>query len=83
MLECPYCKCKLVFLEIDEKTGYKVRAGIADKVPYLLIVGDREQQGGTVSVRSHDGGDEGAVPVETFLERICREIREKRLPADF
>ncbi len=69
--------------ERNETMGYKVRSGTVEKVPYLLVVGDREAEGGTVSVRSHDRGDEGAVPVEEFLERLRREIEAKQLPADF
>ncbi len=68
--------------ERSETMGYKVRAGTMDKVPYLLIVGDREVENGTVSVRSHEGGDEGAVGLEEFLERLLDEIEEKRLPED-
>jgi len=69
--------------ERNEKTAYKVRAGIADKVPYLLIIGDIEAQNGTVSVRSRDKGDEGALPVADFVERIRREITERTLPTQF
>jgi threonyl-tRNA synthetase len=52
-------------------------------VPYLLVVGDREAAEGTVSVRSHDGGNEGAVGVDEFVARIAAEIESKQLPADF
>lgn len=69
--------------ERNEKTGYKVHEGIDDKVPYLLIIGDREVENGTVSVRSHDHGDEGAVPVGEFLDRITREIETKAMPESF
>ena len=65
----------------NEKTGYKVHAGTADKVPYLLIVGDREVASGTVSVRSHERGDEGPVAIEAFVERVAAEVRSKQLPA--
>jgi len=67
----------------NEKTGWKVRAGTVDKVPYLLIVGDREVEGGTVSVRSHDRGDEGSVGLDEFVARIVSEVESKQLPADF
>ena len=67
--------------ERNETMGYKVRAGTVEKVPYLLVVGDREVAAGTVSVRSHENGDEGAVAVADFLARITEEIAEKRLPA--
>ena len=69
--------------ERNETMGYKVRAGIVDKVPYLLVVGDREAADGTVSVRSHDGGDEGVVGADEFVARIVEEIESKRLPAGF
>lgn len=69
--------------ERNETMGYKVRSGTVDKVPYLLIVGDREVRDGTVSVRSHDHGDEGPVGVDDFLKRVREEIEQKRLPAEF
>jgi len=69
--------------ERNEKTGYKVRAGTAEKVPYLLIVGEREARSGTVSVRSHDRGDEGPVALEEFVRRIRAEVDSKQLPAGF
>jgi len=68
--------------ERNEKTGYKVRAAAVDKVPYMLIVGGREAEAGTVSVRSHQRGDEGAVSLDDFLARIRREIEEKSLSAE-
>ena len=66
----------------NETMSYKVREGTVDKVPYLLIVGPREVENGTVSVRSGDEGDEGPVRRERFLERITHEIETKQLPAD-
>lgn len=69
--------------ERNETMGYKVRSGTVEKVPYLLVVGDREVESETVSVRSHERGDEGTVPVEEFLGRVKREIEQKRLPAEF
>jgi threonyl-tRNA synthetase len=69
--------------ERNEKTGYKVHEGIDEKVPYLLIIGDREVENGTVSVRSHDHGDEGPVPMEEFIERVVEEIQTKALPESF
>jgi len=67
--------------ERNETMGYKVRSGTVDKVPYLLIVGAREVAERTVSVRSHDGGDEGAMPVDGFAGRLRTEIETKQLPA--
>jgi threonyl-tRNA synthetase len=62
-----------VRVELDsrnEKLGYKIREAQLQKVPYMLVVGAREQEEGTVSVRRRAGDDLGAMPVETFLERV-------------
>jgi threonyl-tRNA synthetase len=67
--------------ERNETMGYKVRAGTVDKVPYLLIVGEREMGRGDVSVRSHENGDEGAVHLDDFLKRLRDDIDRKLLPA--
>ncbi len=58
----------------NETMGYKIREAQTQKVPYMLIVGDREEQSGQVSVRTRSQGDEGALALESFLERIRREI---------
>ncbi|MDN3511527.1 MAG: threonine--tRNA ligase [Candidatus Jettenia sp.] len=62
----------------NAKINYKIREGTLEKIPYLLIVGDKEIHDGTVSVRSRRKGNEGAVPVEDFIKNIDAEIREKR-----
>jgi len=67
--------------EIDlrnEKTGAKIRDATASKIPYMLIVGDREMANGTVSVRLRKQGDQGAAPLQEFLDRILSEIRERK-----
>ena len=48
------------------------------KVPYMLVVGDREAEEGTVSVRARGEGDIGSMPVEDFLARALREVAEKK-----
>jgi len=63
----------------NETIGYKIRAGTMDKVPYLLIIGDREVETQAVSVRTHAKGDEGAVSVGEFVERVLAEIRAKSI----
>lgn len=66
-------------VEVDtrnEKTGYKIREAQLQKVPYMLVVGDREVEAGAVSVRSRDRGDEGAVPVDELLQRLAEEAAE-------
>jgi threonyl-tRNA synthetase len=59
--------------EIDdrsEKMGYKIRAAQTKKIPYMLVVGDKEAQSGQVSVRNRFQGDEGSQSLESFLEKI-------------
>jgi len=67
-------------VELDdrqEKIGYKIREAQLQKVPYMLVAGDREAAEGTVSVRSRSGGDLGARAVSTFIADAGEEIRRK------
>ncbi len=61
----------------SEKTGYKIREGQMQKIPYLLIVGDKEVEAGTVSVRHRREGDLGAAALEDFKNQLLTEINEK------
>lgn len=63
----------------SEKIGYKIRETRMQKVPYMLVVGQKEEEDGTVSVRSRFLGDEGAKPLDTFIDAICKEIRTKEI----
>jgi threonyl-tRNA synthetase len=63
--------------ERQEKIGYKIREAQLQKVPYMLVVGDREAAEGTVSVRERSGGDKGAATVEAFVASARREIDQK------
>lgn len=62
-----------------EKIGYKIREARLDRVPYILVVGQKEQEEGLVSVRSRYLGDEGQKPLQTFIDEICKEIRTKEI----
>jgi len=62
----------------NAKINYKIREGTMGKIPYLLVVGDKEVEGGTVAVRSRKRGNEGTIAVEEFIRNIESEIREKR-----
>jgi threonyl-tRNA synthetase len=64
----------------QEKIGYKIREAQVQKVPYLLVVGDRESAEGTVSVRTRAGGDEGASSLSDFVANARDEIRAKSAP---
>src|SRR5690348_2762111 len=57
----------------NEKIGYKIREHTLHKVPYLLVVGDREKESGTVSVRARSGEDLGSMPLPAFMERLKSE----------
>jgi threonyl-tRNA synthetase len=63
----------------QEKIGFKIREAQLQKVPYMLVAGDRESSEGTVAVRSRSGGDLGARPVEAFMADALEEIRRKSL----
>ena len=70
-------------VEVDtrsEKIGYKIREAQKNKIPYMLVVGQKEEEDGVVSVRSRFKGDEGQTSLESFIENIKKEIvsREAR-----
>ncbi len=65
--------------ERAEKIGYKIRATRLDRVPYMLVVGEKEAEAELVSVRSRYLGDEGQKSLDTFVDDICREIRTKEI----
>jgi len=63
----------------SEKIGFKIRDARLKRVPYILVVGEKEQEAGTVAVRSRYLGDEGPKPLDTFINDICKEIRTKEI----
>ena len=68
-------------VELDdraEKLGYRMREGQIQKVPYLLVIGDKEAESGDVAVRSR-AGDEGVMTLDAFLARIGEEVRTKKI----
>ena len=68
--------------EIDtraEKIGYKIREARLDKLPYMLVVGAKEEEENKVSVRSRFAGDEGVKDLSEFIDAICKEIRTKEI----
>ncbi|HAX35624.1 MAG TPA: threonine--tRNA ligase [Tyzzerella sp.] len=60
----------------DEKIGYKIRSAQMEKVPYMLIVGQKEEESGTVSVRSRDDGDLGSQDLDVFVQKAAAEAKE-------
>ena len=63
----------------SEKIGFKIREARLAKVPYMLVVGQKEEEEGVVSVRSRFAGDEGQKALDTFIDQICKEIRTKEI----
>ena len=71
-----------VYVSVDarsEKIGYKIRESRLAKVPYMLVVGEKEETDGTVPAKSRFAGDEGVKPIAEFVEQICKEIRTKEI----
>ena len=69
-------------VEVDgrsEKIGYKIREAQLEKVPYMLVVGDKEMETGSVSVRSRKDGDKGSMSVDEFMDMILDEIKTRKL----
>ena len=68
-------------VEVDsrnERMNQKIRTAQLQKVPYMLVVGDREAEAGAVAVRQRDGGDLGAMPLEEFVGLMVEEVQERR-----
>jgi threonyl-tRNA synthetase len=69
-------------VELDgrqEKIGYKIREAQLQKVPYMLVAGDREAADGTIAVRSRAGGDQGSQPIDAFITAALAEVHSKGL----
>ena len=64
----------------SEKTGRKIRDAELSKIPFMIIVGEKEQSEGTVSVRKHGTGDIGTFTIEGFIEFIQKEISSTLVP---
>ena len=62
-----------------EKVNYKIREAQMDKIPYMFVVGEKEQATNTVAVRDRVDGDQGALPVEEALTRLTAEVKERRI----
>ncbi|MBQ9187964.1 MAG: threonine--tRNA ligase, partial [Clostridia bacterium] len=67
-------------VEVDarnEKIGFKIREAQMQKIPYMLVIGDKEAEEGTVAVRSRKEGDLGAMAIDAFIAKITEEVRTK------
>ena len=61
----------------DEKIGYKIREAQLEKVPYMLVIGEKETENGNIAVRSRDGGDLGSMDTEAFVAKVLKETAER------
>ncbi|HKJ71418.1 MAG TPA: threonine--tRNA ligase [Gammaproteobacteria bacterium] len=66
----------------NEKVGFKIRQHTMDKVPYMLVVGDREKSAGQVAVRHRSGEDLGAMELDTFIDRLRAEVDNKQIESE-
>ena len=62
-----------------EKMGYRIREAQLEKIPYMLIIGDKEVENNTVSVRARNGNDLGAMPLDDFISMIIAEVKDKKI----
>ncbi len=75
------CKAEDIRVEVDtrnEKLGYKIRGAQMEKVPYMVILGDKEEEAGTISVRTRDGEEHNGLDIATFMADLHEEIKERR-----
>ena len=63
----------------NEKIGYKIREAQSLKIPYMLVIGDKEAEAGQVAVRTRAGGDKGAMPLDAFTETLLSQIKARSL----
>lgn len=63
----------------NEKIGFKIREAQMEKVPYMLVIGDKEVETGEAAIRSRKEGDLGTMALEAFIEKVCAEVRERAL----
>ena len=61
----------------NEKIGFKIRQHTMAKVPYLLVVGDREVENGTIAVRTRSGEDLGSIAVEDFAKHLAEDVGQR------
>lgn len=63
-----------------DKIGAKIREAQLEKIPYMLVIGDKEQSAGTVAVRERIAGDQGSLPAAEFIAMLAKEVASRRLP---
>ena len=63
--------------ERNEKIGYKIREARGERIPYMLVVGEKEAQEGTFAVRKRGAGEVGSMPAEQFNQMVLEEVAQK------
>lgn len=63
----------------NEKIGYKIREARNERVSYIIVIGEKEEEKNDISLRSRNNGDEGALELEVLIERINNEVKNKEL----
>ena len=71
------CKIRAEIDTRSEKIGFKIRDAQLQKIPYMLVIGDDEQERGKIAVRSRHGGDEGASFIDSFCEKLMHEVEAR------
>ena len=71
------CGVRVTMDARNEKIGYRIREAQMEKIPYMLVAGDKEAESGTVSVRSRKEGDKGSMPIDEFIALIGKEIKDR------
>ena len=77
---CEKMKAQGIRVSVDdrnEKIGYKIREAQMEKVPYMLVVGEKEAEAGQVAVRRRDKGDMGAISADEFIQTVVSDIADK------
>ena len=70
---------RVVLDDRNEKVGYKIREAQLQKIPYMLLMGDKDIEGNCVSVRKRGEGDIGAMGVDEFVEMAAKQIESKEI----
>ena len=77
-MKCLNWGCAFILTIVTKKIGYKIREAQLQKVPYMLVIGDKEVEDGTVAVRRRGEGDIGAMKQEDFIAMLQEEIADKK-----
>jgi threonyl-tRNA synthetase len=67
----------VIFNEKNEKIGYKIREAESKKVPYMIVIGEKEKELGNISIREHKKGDIGKFELKEFIENLKLKISQK------